>query len=199
MNDIYLKAKEYSANKCELAMSKAIAQAYIDGFKDGYEARKNKEEVGFVEDEIEYVDLGLPSGTLWAKDSLKDGDEKCLLTFDEANMLCIPSAEQWEELQTHCRWVLINNSHATITAKCIGRNGKFILFSFFESFIKPGGWRDGHGEGGEFWLKSVFDSTDGKAPTAYFYKRKGDNELTFRKTSSCDTGYRFTVRLVKDA
>ena len=68
---------------------------------------------------MEYVDLGLPSGTMWAKESLKDDGVNCLLTFDEANMLCIPSAEQWEELLTYCKWRLIDNLHATVTAKCV--------------------------------------------------------------------------------
>ncbi len=196
MNSIYQKAKEYSSNKCELAMSKAIAQAYLDGFRDGYEARKNKEEAGFVGDEVEYVDLGLPSGTMWAKDSLKDDGVNCLLTFDEANMLSIPSAEQWEELLTHCRWRLIDNLHATVTAKCVGPNRRFILFSLFESYIKPNGWRDSYGESGEFWLKGIFDSTESKGPTARFFKRKGDNKLTFQQLF-LSTDYRLPVRLVK--
>lgn len=198
MKSIYQKAQEYSSNKSGLALSKAIAQAYLDGYRDGYDARKNKEEAGFIGDDLEYVDLGLPSGTLWAKDSLKDDDERCFLTFDEANMLNIPSAEQWEELQTHCKWILIDNLHASVTAKCIGPNGQYILFSLFESFIKPNGWKDSHSEGGGFWLKSVFDSTDGKGPAASFYKLKGDDKLTFRQASS-DTGYKYPVRLIKDA
>jgi len=176
-------------------MSKAIAQAYLDGFKDGYEARKNKEEVVFDGDDVEYVDLGLPSGTLWAKDSLKDDGMNCLLTFDEANMLSIPSAEQWEELLTHCKWRLIDNRHATVTAKCVGPNMRFILFSFFESYIKPNSWRESGGEV-RFWLKNVFGSTDEKGTIARFYKKIGDDTLTFSKVS-ISVEYKLPVRLVK--
>lgn len=195
MKSIYQKAKEYSSNKCELAMSKAIAQAYLDGFRDGYEARKNKEEAGFVGDDMEYVDLGLPSGTLWAKDPLKDDNENCLLTFDDANMLNIPSAEQWDELRAYCTWQLIDNRDVTIRAKCVGPNGRFILFSFFESYVKPNNWRESSGEV-RFWLKSVFDSTDEKGTIARFYKREGEDTLTFRQLS-VSVKYKLPVRLVK--
>ncbi len=195
MNSIYQKAKEYSSNKCELAMSKAIAQAYLDGFRDGYEARKNKEEAGFVGDDMEYVDLGLPSGTLWAKDPLKDDNENCLLTFDDANMLNIPSAEQWDELRAYCTWQLIDNRDVTIRAKCVGPSGRFILFSFFESYVKPNNWRESSGEV-RFWLKSVFDSTDEKGTIARFYKREGEDTLTFGQLS-VSVKYKLPVRLVK--
>lgn len=198
MNSIYQKAKEYSSNKCELAMSKAIAQAYLDGYRDGYEARKNKEEAGFVGDDVEFVDLGLPSGTLWAKESLKDDDGICLLTFDEANMLTIPSTEQWEELLALCTWQLIDNQHGTIGAKCVGPNGGFVLFSFFESYIKPSNWREFGGEVVRFWLKNVFDATDNKGTIARFSKKEGDDKLAFRQvliSAEC----KLPVRLVKDA
>ena len=197
MKSINQKAKEYSSNKYELAMSKAIAQAYLDGFKDGYEARKNKEEAGFVGDDLDYVDLGLPSGTLWAKEPLLDDNEICLLTFDEANLLNIPSTEQLEELQTNCTWRLIDNHHATISAKCVGPNGRFILFSFFEPYIKPNNWMESNGEV-RFWLKSIFDSTDDKGAIARFYKKEGNDTLSFGQIS-ISVNYKLPVRLVKEA
>ena len=129
MKSIYQKAKDYSSKKFELAMSKAIAQAYLDGFKDGYKARKDKEESGFIDD-IDFVDLGLPSGTLWASDSLRDDEELCLLTFDEANMLDIPSEEQWEELVDHCSCRFVNNANGTIGVDFVGPNDQTIHFSF---------------------------------------------------------------------
>ena len=50
-----------------------------------------------------YVDLGLPSGTLW-----KDQNELAgLYTFEQAKEKFgnnLPTNEQWEELQTSCRW-----------------------------------------------------------------------------------------------
>lgn len=57
-----------------------------------------------------YVDLGLPSGTLWKKQN-----ENGLLSYDEAiseyeeNM---PSLEQWQELRSQCRWTWQGNGYA---------------------------------------------------------------------------------------
>lgn len=49
-----------------------------------------------------YVDLGLPSGTLW-----KALNEPGFFTFEEAISqfgIQIPSKEQWEELMVECQW-----------------------------------------------------------------------------------------------
>ena len=197
MKSIYQKAKDYSSKKFELAMSKAIAQAYLDGFKDGYKARKDKEESGFIDD-IDFVDLGLPSGTLWASDSLRDDEELCLLTFDEANMLDIPSEEQCEELVDHCSCRFVNNANGTIGVDFVGPNDQTIHFSFYEPYVKPNGWKEGHTDGGEFWLKNVFDSTDDEGAVAYFYKLNGHISLTIKKRSR-SADFRLPVRLIKGA
>ena len=50
----------------------------------------------------EYIDLGLPSGTLW-----KSVNEDGYYTFDEAVEKFnsqLPSKEQWEELNDKCTW-----------------------------------------------------------------------------------------------
>jgi hypothetical protein len=49
-----------------------------------------------------YVDLGLPSGTLW-----KDQNEVGFYTYDQAVPMfgsSLPTKEQWEELIDACRW-----------------------------------------------------------------------------------------------
>ncbi len=49
-----------------------------------------------------YVDLGLPSGTLWAEESVQ-----CLVSYDDAMDFygnAIPSQTQWEELMNNCTW-----------------------------------------------------------------------------------------------
>ena len=62
------KSEKYAAGKANAAIDKAIAQAYADGYRDGYKAREEEIPVDLRDNKTEFVDLGLPSGTLWAKD-----------------------------------------------------------------------------------------------------------------------------------
>jgi uncharacterized protein (TIGR02145 family) len=68
-----------------------------------------------------YVDLGLPSGTLW-----NENNEHCVMcSFDYAKKKYgsnLPSKEQWEELQNNCTWEWTGNGY-----KVSGNNGKFIM------------------------------------------------------------------------
>lgn len=70
-----------------------------------------------------YVDLGLPSGTLWKE--LNEGGDYAYYTFDEAinkfgNKL--PTKQQLEELISKCTWRWIGNGY-----KVIGPNGNSII------------------------------------------------------------------------
>ena len=56
----------YAAGKANEAIDKAIAQAYADGYRDGYKDREEEIPVDFSDKKTGYIDLGLPSGTLWA-------------------------------------------------------------------------------------------------------------------------------------
>lgn len=69
--------------------------------------------------EQQYVDLGLPSGTLWKKKNEKD-----LYEYQEAVSLFenqIPTKKQWEELMNHCQWQLTKNGY-----RVVGPNGNSI-------------------------------------------------------------------------
>lgn len=71
-----------------------------------------------------YVDLGLPSRTLWKNQN--EGGDYVRYTYDEAvskfgNKL--PSKEQFEELQNKCEWTWMGNGY-----KVTGTNGKSIMF-----------------------------------------------------------------------
>ena len=62
------KAKEYAEGKALSAMTSAIEQAYIDGYNAGFQDGLNHQKPPIeVIDGVEYVDLGLPSGTKWSK------------------------------------------------------------------------------------------------------------------------------------
>lgn len=76
------KAKEYAEGKVTEALTKVVADAYMAGYNAGYQEGYNKVVKETSSDEMEYVDLGLPSGTLWASDYVKDGDEVLFLPYD---------------------------------------------------------------------------------------------------------------------
>ena len=68
-----------------------------------------------------YVDLGLPSGTLWKLKNEYDYTEKNKKEY--ANEL--PTIEQCEELNMYCQWVLQDSGYCVI-----GPNGNNIYFNF---------------------------------------------------------------------
>ena len=72
MKELENFAANYSAGKANEAIDKAIAQAYADGYRDGYKDREEEIPVDLRDNKTEYVDLGLPSGTLWATDFEKE-------------------------------------------------------------------------------------------------------------------------------
>ena len=66
-----------------------------------------------------YVNLGLPSGTLW-----KDQNENGFYDYSSAVQKygrMLPTKAQAEELKTKCRWTWMGNGF-----KIVGPNGKFI-------------------------------------------------------------------------
>lgn len=87
---------------------------------------------------MEYVDLGLESGTLWVKDVYEEDDNiffKPQEIYDNKNII-LPSVKQFTELIENCEWRLgkcnqIKNDGETITMyayKVIGKNGNYIIF-----------------------------------------------------------------------
>lgn len=68
------KAKEYAKGKVIEALSQVVTDAYMSGYDAGYQDGIDKVAKDSSLEETEFVDLGLPSGTLWASDYVKDGD-----------------------------------------------------------------------------------------------------------------------------
>lgn len=85
------KAKEYAEGKVTEALTKVVADAYMAGYNAGYQDGVDKVAKDSVSEETEFVDLGLPSGTLWASDYVKDGDEVLFLPYPEALKYDIPT------------------------------------------------------------------------------------------------------------
>lgn len=64
------KSKLYAEGKALEAISTAIEQAYEAGYHDGLKHYEN-ERLEAIKDGVEYVDLGLPSGTMWSSCCIK--------------------------------------------------------------------------------------------------------------------------------
>ena len=96
------RAQSYAVQKTDELITKAIEQAYIDGYREGYKDRENEIPVVLTDGNVEYVDLGLPSKTLWTTDYVKEKDKILYLPYCEAKKYNIPTKEQWEELKKCC-------------------------------------------------------------------------------------------------
>lgn len=95
-----------------------------------------------------YVDLGLPSGTLW-----KEYNENCgLITYNQARNYfgnSLPTKEQWEELMSNCHWTWIGNGY-----KVRGGNGQSIILP--AAGFKDEGVTNYVGEVGYYWSSSLY-------------------------------------------
>jgi hypothetical protein len=125
-------------------------------------------------DATNYVDLGLPSGTLW-----KSANEVGHYDYNDAVKKFgnnLPTREQWEELKEHCWWVW--NEEDETTAAVVGENGNFILLpaeGFFQppdpdSFIKEDG-KIVNEVSGYYWSR-----TPGDHGTAWYLYFNYDDE-----------------------
>ena len=78
-------------------------------------------ETSNVKTESKYVDLGLPSGTLWKSTNEEGGFytyEQALAKFGNS----LPTREQMEELKNSCTWTWTGKGY-----KVVGPNGKSII------------------------------------------------------------------------
>lgn len=129
--------------------------------KDNYKTHSTVNKTKYT-----FVDLGLPSGKLWATDNVKNenGDEEHF-TFDEAVETFgknLPSKEDWEELFDNCSYKWNKKKKGfDIT----GSNGNSI-------FVPAAGYRFGVsvydvGRYGYYWSSSVLNEY--YAYRVYFY------------------------------
>jgi hypothetical protein len=139
-------------------------------------------------DKLQFIDLGLPSGRLWATENVKNGRGKeAHFTFDDAVNTFgknLPSKEDWKELfdNSTYKWNKKRKGYDVI-----GPNGNSI-------FLPAAGFRGGDivvsvGSYGHYWSSSVCDES---RAFGVFFSRGYLNPQ--------DYGYRydgFSVRLVR--
>lgn len=194
--NIIEKADKYADGKANEAITKAIAQAYLDGYRDGYYDREAEIPADFRDNKTKYIDLGLPSKTLWSEDYEKDDNKILYLPYERAEYLKIPTGEQWDELCDYCQWEWkIDNAHDFCWAKCIGPNGNILLFNRtgkFNADTKSCDWE------AFFWLQEFTKEGNKYNAIHMFNKAKeinGDNFWNIQE--NIFTGFHLSVRLVR--
>ena len=187
MMELIEKAEKYAVGKANTAMDKAIAQAYADGYRDGYTDRENEIPINLRENKTEYVDLGLPSGTLWSVSYEEEGGETKYISFADAICLSIPTEEQWNELSEICVWEHTYVGESIWRFDCIGPNGGKISF-YSCGYITNEDIRSS--EDSFFWLNGNTDSYE--KPSAYIGL---NNHVVCNRTTKY-SGYKLPIRLV---
>lgn len=195
MEELKVLANSYAEENVINVLKEAFAKVYADGYRDGYMDCQNEIPVDLRNTTTEYVDLGLPSGTLWSADYLKGNDKRKYLPFSQTESLCIPTEEQWNELVTTCKWEFdIDKAYDLCEARCVGPNGNSLRF---ESTGKQN--INSHSETWEvfFWIKDTKEGFEKNAVHIY----NGGKELRSKSArTEIDTffsGYKLPIRLVR--
>lgn len=192
--NIIKNAEKYAEGKANQAITKAIADAYVEGYKAGYKDREEEIPMDLRDNKTEYVDLGLPSGTLWASDYEKSGGKYIYLPYEEAKDMKLPTEEQWKEVQDCCKIKYrADNGFNTeeIRATVIGPNGKSITF-FTTGYIEDVKKSETMAF---FWLYDK--SNDLKKKTVQICSNRYGNPTNGSPIQSHFAGYKLPIRLVR--
>lgn len=180
MTELATKAEKYASEKTNEMITKAIAQAYADGYRQGYKDREDEIPVDLREKNTEFVDLGLPSGTLWAKEYETTDDGLLYLPYVKAENYTLPTKIQWEELIKYCKWGWYGK-----VFRCTGRNGETL------DFPKTGRINPTYADGGNsfLWLR---DNTQDDLKAYAWISCAAPQEI-----ASCFMGYKLPIRQVR--
>ena len=189
------KAASYAEGKANEFIKKAIAQAYADGYQDGYNDREAEIPVDLRDNKTEYVDLGLPSGTLWAADYEKVDGAILYLPHRKAQVYSIPTEDQWKELKECCEWKYdierSSNNYHFKQVKCIGPNGNYI--SFERTRMRKADELDYTDEAAYFWINKE-ESNNLKSAVKFYGSSNMNGHCEIRNIFS---GYQLPIRLVR--
>lgn len=119
-----------------------------------------------------YVDLGLPSGTLW-----KDRNECGFYDYDEAIQLfgdTLPTKEQFQELIDYCQWTWggwgNTPAHYTVT----GPNQSSVIFTI-EGYQTPDGEIYGQTQCGIYWSSTKNEESENSYCLHAYREYNSDN------------------------
>ena len=197
LNDI---AAQYAADNADRFLTQLIAQSFADGYRQGYKDREDEIPVSLRDGNTEFVDLGLPSGTLWSSDYEKIDGKTIYQTYENVEAMSIPTYEQCKELLELCDWESEISSGSMRQLKkiiCIGPNGNLIHFQvkgFITSDKIVYEWSDS-----VFWIKT--DNPNGSERNAVILNNRDEKGLRSRKfrqvIGEAFMGYKLPIRLVK--
>ena len=143
-----------------------------------------------------YVDLGLPSGTLWKTVNEKNPkDEYNLYTYEEALEKYgdkLPTYEQLEELSDNCKWTWDSTKNGCIV---VGPNGKSIFLPAVGK-REPNGHFWGKGDYGLCWSFSPYKNDIVYAWAIRFYPSEESSGITYMTNGLPRLDW-LSVRLVK--
>lgn len=156
----------------------------------GYEIDKEKstfETIVFkpIYRETEYIDLGLPSGTLWAIDN-EDGYysyQEAINTFGENNL---PKLTDFAELYDYCTWKWDDKSKSMIV---IGPNSNYITLPALGYRFGSSSELYGVGYHGHYW--SVTPSSNNAYNLSFYSDNKVYPSNNYRRI------YEFSIRKIK--
>ena len=185
--DILQQAEKYAEGKADQAITRAIAEAYAEGYRAGYNDRENEIPAEFRDDRTEYVDLGLPSGTLWAADCERRDGKIIYESYDEAKLRNLPTREQFEELLNVCKWVFIKDIQRH---DCVGPNGAVITFPLGGGLKMSTNLSEQY-TSSYFWLRTSGDTADNKKDAAVL------NIYARIYVEDVFSGYHLPIRLVR--
>lgn len=195
MTELATKAENYAAEKTNEMMTKAIAQAYADGYREGYKDREEEIPVDLRDNKTEYVDLGLPSGTLWAADFEKEEGNRMYIPYGRSSLLNIPTKDQWKELYDTCKWEFdIDRAYDLCEARCVGPNGNILRFERTGKkniSTLSDSWEV------FFWVGDETEENDKEAVHIYNYGKKDSYKKGYATIDEFFSGYKLPVRLVR--
>lgn len=195
MEKLIEKASNYAEENVNTVLKEAFAKVYSDGYRDGYKDCKEDISVDLQNGETEYIDLGLPSGTMWSSDYKQNDNDRDYLPYGRAELLNIPTQEQWEELKDNCKWEFeIDDAYDLCKAQCVGPNGNTLLFERTgrQDFDKKSNsWEV------FFWVKDDKEGNNKSAVHIYNAAKGGNKKVGATVVEDFFIGYKLPVRLVK--
>ena len=191
MKEVRQIAAEYAVAQTNEVMSLAIAKAYADGYRDGYRDRDEEVSIDIRDNKTEYVDLGLPSGTLWASDYEKSDGKYVYLPYEKSKRMSLPTKDQWQELIASCKMVcdwVIDRRVKYYRVTFIATNGNSI------TFLNTGYIQVNKENIADvlFWLHNEGNDSEKEAVSTNIREQKEQPELI-----RCFAGFKLPIRLVR--
>jgi hypothetical protein len=193
MEELRVKSNNYAEENVNTVLKEAFAKVYSDGYRDGYKDCEEEISIELKDGETEYIDLGLPSGTMWSADYEKsDDDNYFFVPYADTKKYNIPNIEQWEELLNVCKWEYDKNG-SFHEAYCIGPNGTILKFCLtgmvhVEHVVEKGN--------AYFWVSDENEGVEKSAVCICDRSMNGHN-YTEKGIEKHFSGYKLPVRLVK--